>query len=773
MAVPEQTPYVEYEGNGTTTVFPLTFECDVKENLVVTINDVVVDPLSWNLVSDDVVFLVAPVAGSLIALQRNSPLERTTNYQTYDNSLRPEPLNLDFDRIWWKLQETNVISWLITNKLEKLKIYVDTQDEAIKNELLAEIEAQGVALDQLKDYYDYLFERLAQIATDNNWDASFIVDGDLTQHQINFGVAAPLIDRAALKLYAGQAKLVNLTGSNESAYFIRDDSDLVTADNNLDVIVDAISRRWKMRLQYWEPIKQKCFAENIFQTNAAIGGTLTIACFGDSMTYGQDTVSTTGDLQPGINGSSTTRALYQYPEALGAALTAAGYNVTVNNYGFPGDTSATGLTRWPSTPAANIAFIMYGHNDANVVSGQPTVSPSDYKRNITKMILREQRKGAYVILLTPPRLKESNLTGATVQRQQFMRAFESVHFQLSKQFGVPCVSVDELVAHRGAEIYCDTVHFNKYGYNEWGWNLSALIIQRSDSPKRFSAGSIMYGSGSSHQGTQTVVDGRTVMVCSTTTPITISGYFEEDLIPVVRQIYNTAVGGTQRIKIEMDGGIRNTIVPRKRVGVVSAAPGKYVKGDVIKKGYRTFQISVASTTSNAYIQNIEFVSVNSRQFTDVANLYSRFANLTGMYVKAATENNRWIIDDSSSFRGDFYAELLLSGAPTSTDSVGISLISQFDEATGIPTHFISMLRIGASNSFTRLAAPPAANQDEQLTGKFTGSDTLIAIERIGTTINCYAEGVLIKTFTGVDWGRVYLSLFRNNAAIDCKYLTVR
>lgn len=618
-----------------------------------------------------------------------------------------------------------------------------------------------------KDSHSTLPVALGDLTTD------IVKEGDKNQKQINEGVAAPLLSRTQLRAYTDTAKLVQLTESTGQGYYIVDETDTTTADNDLDVIIDGLNRRWKLEQKYWEPVKQKCFAENIFQTNAAIGGTLTIACFGDSMTYGQDTVSTTGDLQPGINGSTTTRALYQYPEALGAALTAVGYTVTVNNYGFPGDTSATGLARWPSTPAANIAFIMYGHNDANVVSTQPTVSPADYKRNITKMILREQRKGAYVILLMPPRLKESNLTGATVQRQQYMRSFESTHHQLSRQFGVPCIAVDELVSHRGAEIYCDTVHFNKYGYNEWGWNLAAVLLQRSDTPKRFSGGTIMYGSGSSHQGTQTVVDGRTVMVCSTTTPITISGYFEEDVIPVVRQIYNTAVGGTQRIKIEMDGGTRNSIVSRKRVGVVSAAPGRYVKGDVVKKGYRIFQISVASTTSNAYIESIEFAPVNSRLLTDTSYLLSRMTGLTGVNIKAATETNRWIVDDGASFRGDFFAEVLLAGTPSGTDSMGISIVSQFDEATGTPTHFLSMLRVGASNSFTRLAAPPAANQDEQLSGKFAGTDTLIAVERIGTTINCYAEDVLIKTFTGIDWGRVYLSLFRNNAAIDCKYFTIR
>ncbi|EHU2662300.1 right-handed parallel beta-helix repeat-containing protein [Acinetobacter baumannii] len=51
---------------------------------------------------------------------------------------------------------------------------------------MEEIRKQGVALDQLDEYYNYLMQRLAQIAVDKGWDASFVVDvSGLTQQQIN------------------------------------------------------------------------------------------------------------------------------------------------------------------------------------------------------------------------------------------------------------------------------------------------------------------------------------------------------------------------------------------------------------------------------------------------------------------------------------------------------------------------------------------------------------------------------------------------------------
>lgn len=57
-------------------------------------------------------------------------------------------------------------------------------DKAVE-EFLEEAQRQGVALGQLEEYNNYLMQRLAQIAVDKGWDASFVVDGNKTQKQIN------------------------------------------------------------------------------------------------------------------------------------------------------------------------------------------------------------------------------------------------------------------------------------------------------------------------------------------------------------------------------------------------------------------------------------------------------------------------------------------------------------------------------------------------------------------------------------------------------------
>lgn len=188
MAVSEQTPHIEYTANGTTTSFALEFYCEKKEHLIVLVDDVEPVVGTWSLTGGAVVFNTAPENGKKITIQRNTPFSRNTDYQSYNNSFRPQSVNGDFDRVWLKLQELGLSNWLLKN-------YVDRKDDELKSFLMAAIQAQGIALDQLEEYYNYLMQRLAQIAVDKGWDASFVVDGDKTQKQINIDVESALNGR--------------------------------------------------------------------------------------------------------------------------------------------------------------------------------------------------------------------------------------------------------------------------------------------------------------------------------------------------------------------------------------------------------------------------------------------------------------------------------------------------------------------------------------------------------------------------------------------------
>lgn len=144
MAVPEQKPFIEYTANGTTTVYPLTFDCDKSEYLIVSIDGEEAPVGSWSLTGGSITFNATPTNGVLITIERNTPFRRTTEYQSYNNSFRPSPVNKDFDLIWWKLQELGYrdqVIWLalvkeIADRIngdENLQNQINTIDEWLAN----------------------------------------------------------------------------------------------------------------------------------------------------------------------------------------------------------------------------------------------------------------------------------------------------------------------------------------------------------------------------------------------------------------------------------------------------------------------------------------------------------------------------------------------------------------------------------------------------------------------------------------------------------------
>lgn len=140
MAVQEQTPYIEHIANGVTTSFSLGFVCDSADKLVVTVNDIPTNVGDWSFSDENVVFQYPPLSDSTIKIWRNSPLARSTTFKTYDNSLNPNSLNLDLDKIWLVMQELNVKNFISDNKLQELlDKLVDGDINGLPAEVLARI----------------------------------------------------------------------------------------------------------------------------------------------------------------------------------------------------------------------------------------------------------------------------------------------------------------------------------------------------------------------------------------------------------------------------------------------------------------------------------------------------------------------------------------------------------------------------------------------------------------------------------------------------------
>lgn len=141
MAVPEQTPYKEFTANGITKIFPLDFDILDQDHLVVLVNDLEPTVGSWSLdlINNSVVFALPPANGANIKITRDTPLERSTDYQTYDNSFRPQPVNNDFDRIWWKLQEIWVQITLIWAYVKAAILNLQNQINNLNQDLISKV----------------------------------------------------------------------------------------------------------------------------------------------------------------------------------------------------------------------------------------------------------------------------------------------------------------------------------------------------------------------------------------------------------------------------------------------------------------------------------------------------------------------------------------------------------------------------------------------------------------------------------------------------------
>lgn len=103
MSVPNQTPYIIYNANGLTTVFPFEFYIIYVGDIQVSINDT---PVSsgfsvsgvGNVTGGDVIFITPPAAGTVVMLERVVPTYRLTDYQD-NGDLLADTVNRDFDRL--------------------------------------------------------------------------------------------------------------------------------------------------------------------------------------------------------------------------------------------------------------------------------------------------------------------------------------------------------------------------------------------------------------------------------------------------------------------------------------------------------------------------------------------------------------------------------------------------------------------------------------------------------------------------------------------------
>ncbi|WP_318591093.1 phage tail fiber domain-containing protein [Enterobacter kobei] len=150
MSVPNQTPYIIYNANGLTTVFPFEFYIINAGDIQVSINGTVVTSGysvsgTGNVGGGDVTFITPPASGSVVMLERVVPTYRLTDYQD-NGDLLADTVNKDFDRLWMAIQRSFIYLGLALRRpllggpfnaegyrIAGLANPVDAQDAATKN----------------------------------------------------------------------------------------------------------------------------------------------------------------------------------------------------------------------------------------------------------------------------------------------------------------------------------------------------------------------------------------------------------------------------------------------------------------------------------------------------------------------------------------------------------------------------------------------------------------------------------------------------------------
>src|SRR6185312_9304340 len=154
----------------------------------------------------------------------------------------------------------------------------------------------------------------------------------------------------------------------------------------------------------------------------------------------------------------------------------------------------------------------------------------------------------------------------------------------------------------------DLVHLTSYAYAELGWQLSALFNNRNLGSHKLVAGSMWYphdgiGYGGALFTSAAARSGNFVQL-NAGERYFISGFFEDDVLPVVHS-YNSSATNVDLLLQYSGNGTNRGIVAPELIHVASADNRQSVSGPVLRRGYRTLLI-FNNGTQDAYIDAIEF-----------------------------------------------------------------------------------------------------------------------------------------------------------------------
>jgi lysophospholipase L1-like esterase len=471
------------------------------------------------------------------------------------------------------------------------------------------------------------------------------------------------------------------------------------------------------------------------------GNNITVAFYGTSITYGQDTSASGVDTQ--INGASQKRSPTPFPEKFQEASALCGFSgsITVFNRGFPGDSTIEGLSRWLNSSATDISFIEYGHNDALNYGGYPhgIVSIVDYRKNLSLIIEREIAKGAAVVILGSTPVN-------SVSQNNSIRSYAYTAKQIANQYGLPFVDLEELI-NTVNDKWTDNVHLSPKAYNEIGWNLSSLLVRRDGAIRTVTSGDIFYatdflGHGGSQYTWENSKSGTSSLIAlGAGFTYAIGVYCAENVVPVIKTVNETALSFT--LNSYYSGASFNStcgLVHDPAYGNRQA-----FKGHILSKGYR--MLAIRNDGANAaFIESIEFEDVNTAHCT--RGLLSKLPSMTGVFQPSRISNAQvnWFCVSDVSKKLTSPCSIISYVTLTDTGFNGIAINKNRPSSSSseiISPDSLLVLRNGTSLVLRELIAG-AVNSEVTFTSKFSTGVFTGEIEVVlsSGTLSAYVNGTL-------------------------------
>jgi lysophospholipase L1-like esterase len=219
----------------------------------------------------------------------------------------------------------------------------------------------------------------------------------------------------------------------------------------------------------WVPLNQSYIYRlnftnsKTFYNNLVFRAPLSIACEGNSLTWGQ----CTGWPVQTFNGITQSRAPHPFPETLQSILSKIIPNtVTVTNRGYPGDQSSQVISRWANAPYADVVFIECGRNDQNA-----NVFLSAYQNNLITLITRRLLQGSYVVLYS------FATTSSTAASSNKDNAYKAVAYDVARRYGIPILDASEVLGYRDNFTGSDGVHLTDSSYQELAASAASLLLR--------------------------------------------------------------------------------------------------------------------------------------------------------------------------------------------------------------------------------------------------------------------------------------------------------